>query len=543
MSAETEVDSAKRRRDSIVLVAVWLLFAVGAMAMARQNLSIPGVYYDEAVFAGLAKDFVVGQPRLHMPGCERPDLFGRPFPLFVQPYLGALKCWMLIPAFALFGSTIAVERLTILFWALLALLFLMLGIKRWLGLRAALIAGLVLLMDPTYFFLGVLDWGAAISALFCRCLAFYLALVWWRNQRPFCLFLAALFLGLGVFNKVDFLALIAGIGISAVCFFPRPLWLVLRARPSLAAIAGAGFLLGLGPMILKIPRIVTFTVSGQAAVGSGGLAEKFHTFIALYDGSYFYRLMANGGLFNKIYDQPAGVHTLLWLVLLMAMVALGVTGIFSHNKDERRIAGFLLVAFALTTLCVFLLPGAVRIHHAFLAFPFPQLIIAAALTFLWKRETTTFIRRGTDLATAGLMILLLVSQLRAITKTENLLAETGGRGWWSDTFNTFCRENENRADLILCSLDWGFNEQLAFLTDKPRLVEPFWAFPSYQGALPALPAQPEYLFLAHSNEYSLLHYDTIYLEALQREGDNVEIQPHTDRQGRVVFYTIRFPAQ
>jgi hypothetical protein len=115
---------SSKRRDGIVLISAWLLLSVAALAVAKQNLSVPGLYYDEAVFAGLAKDFVVGEKRLHMPGCERAIFLGRPWPMFVQPYLGALKSWMLIPGFALFDSSIAVLRLTTLFWALLALLVL-----------------------------------------------------------------------------------------------------------------------------------------------------------------------------------------------------------------------------------------------------------------------------------------------------------------------------------------------------------------------------------------------------------------------------------
>jgi hypothetical protein len=48
--------SSSKRRDGIVLITVWLLLSVGALAVAKQNLSVPGLYYDEAVFAGLAKD-------------------------------------------------------------------------------------------------------------------------------------------------------------------------------------------------------------------------------------------------------------------------------------------------------------------------------------------------------------------------------------------------------------------------------------------------------------------------------------------------------
>ena len=253
--------SSSKRRDGIVLITVWLLLSVGALAVAKQNRSVPGLYYDEAAFAGLAKDFVVGEKRLHMPGCERPIFFGRPCPTFVQPYLGALKCWMLIPRFALFGSSIAVLRLTTLLWALLALLIFMLAARRALGLRVALISGILLIVDPNYFFLGLLDWGASIGAFLCRCLAFWLALLWWQHRNLLYLFLASLFLGLGVFNKVDFLVFISATSVAAVCVYGRPIWTTLRACLSIVPIVCLGFLLGTGVMILKIGRIVSLTTS------------------------------------------------------------------------------------------------------------------------------------------------------------------------------------------------------------------------------------------------------------------------------------------
>src|SRR5438270_3886037 len=152
--------SAKSRpsqRKTLIVVAGWMVFSIAAVAVALQNLSTPVLYYDEAVFGGLAKDFLTGQHRLHTPGFEIVNFLGRPLPVFVQFYLGALKCWILTPAFAIFGPTTATMRLTTLCCGLLAVLFFMLGIRRWLGLRAAVVAGGILILDPTYFFLGVLD--------------------------------------------------------------------------------------------------------------------------------------------------------------------------------------------------------------------------------------------------------------------------------------------------------------------------------------------------------------------------------------------------
>ena len=115
-------------RELTFLLIVWLLLAVVMVSLAKQNLSAPGLYYDEAVFAGMAKDFVTGHVHgQHMPDHEVVAFPGRTFPVFAQAYLGALKSWMLIPSFSLFGPTLAVLRSTTVFWAAIALLFLMLG--------------------------------------------------------------------------------------------------------------------------------------------------------------------------------------------------------------------------------------------------------------------------------------------------------------------------------------------------------------------------------------------------------------------------------
>jgi len=534
--------SRSTNRSGLILLALaWILFSIAAIGFARQNLSAPGLYYDEAVFGGLAKDFITGHDRLHTPGFELVTIFGRPFPVFVQFYLGALKSWTLIPALALFGPSTAVLRLTSLMWALLALFFLMIGVRRCLGLRAALIAGVVLISDPAYFFLSVLDWGAAISSLFCRCVAFYLAVIWWEKRRAGWLFLSAFFLGLGVFNKVDFVAFFIGGGIAAFCFYGRALWAIFRARPPLLLAGVSGFLLGTGPMIFHLGHVVTFTASGQNSAGPNELSEKLHTLGAMYDGSYFYRLMREGGIFSRMYTHSAGFHSLFPLILLLVITLLVATAILGRNKEQRTASGFLLLGFVLTTVIVVLIPGAVRIHHAILAFPFPQLMIAACSSFLWDHSWRHATLRVVRVAICTVIILLVASQLRTISKTEDLINRTGGRGRWSNSFDRFCLKNRNRADLTIISLDWGFNEQLAFLTDAPKLVEPFWALATRE-TLPPLPNKSENIYLTHSPDYSLYGYDVSYLEAA-RADPRATVQPYNDGEGRVVFYTIRFPAQ
>src|SRR6185437_2195795 len=171
----------------------------------------------------------------------------------------------------------------------------------------------------------------------------------------------------------------AATGIALLCFYARDLWQAVRSRWWVTTAACFAFLL---PILITLPRMgKVLVVAQQTPSLTNELKEKLHTLLALYDGSYFYRLINVGGLFNKMYDQPAAIYVPLWLVLAFAIVAVAA---FVRDKHRLRSVGFLLTSLVLTTAGVLLLPGAIRIHHAILAFPFPQLIIVTAFALLWN---------------------------------------------------------------------------------------------------------------------------------------------------------------
>ncbi len=243
-----------------MLFAAWVVLAVTMTLLAKQNLSVPGLYYD-AVFAGLAKDFVTGHVHgQHMPDHQIITFAGRPFPLFTQTYLGALKSWMLMPSFSLFGSSVAVLRSTNLFWEVIALLFLMLATWRWVGRVAAFLAGALMTFDPTFFFISVLDWGVAVPSFVCRCALLYFAVRFNQLHKLRDAFFLGLFAGLGFFNKADFVVFLIAVSLAAVVCYWRQLVAAIRQHSSAVALACLGFALGAGPMLLKIPPTArTFT--------------------------------------------------------------------------------------------------------------------------------------------------------------------------------------------------------------------------------------------------------------------------------------------
>jgi hypothetical protein len=534
-----------KNRDFPVVLAVWLLLAVALVILALPNASVPGLFYDEAHCAGMARDFLTGHAHDHTRGYEVVDFCGRPFPMFVQTYGGAVKSWLLLPIFAVFGASQPILRFSALGWGLVSLLLFMLWTWHWLGRNIALLAGVLLALDPTFFFISVLDWGPVLPSFLCRFACFYFALRWWqiRNEPPppeqkvsnkkilFFAFLAGFFAGLGFFNKIDFTVLLGGVLLALLCCNARRLWAHLVVRrfsglvPSLV-LAVAGFFIACAPMLPHIPGIMgALPPIGQAQGSAAELTEKCNAMLAMYDGSYFYRLMDAGGMFSKMFQNHVPIFAPIGIALILAAAYL----VFRSGRDTsfRGSSGgtavFLLLATLFITIGIFLLPKATRIHHMVLVYPFPQLAVALAVTRLSRRGLA-----------AGLFILLLVSQILALCATQQLIRQTGGRGWWSDALSAFASQVKARSDLTIVSLDWGFNEQLAFLTDGPKLLEPFWGKWQWDRN------STNVIYLLHPPEYSYFPFGRPYLDDALRVGPKVvDLKAWRDHQDRVAFYSLR----
>lgn len=535
--------SASQTRELSILIGVWLALAVALLWLGGVAATSLGYNYDEAIFAGMAKDFTTGAVHgHHMPGNGTTEIFNRPFPVWIQPYLGAVKSWQLIPLFTFFEPSVFIARMSNLSWSLVGLLFFMLWVWKWYGLAEAVAGGLLLALDPSFFFLGLLDWGSFVPSFVCRCAGFFFVLLAWRNQKVRYAFLAGAAFGLGFFNKVDFGVVLFGATLAAACAYAKPALNFIRTCPRLAAVAALGFLVGCGPMTLMFPRVFKFALANNAPVNPGEFSEKLQALTAMYDGTYFYRLMDVGGLFDKMAQVAPPVWTPLGVAFIAGFVVLLVQVFRCRANDAgRAVRIFLLLAAAgLMTLGVFLLPRAIRIYHAILVMPFAHLIIVVAGVGLWRKFSQVGNRKS--FARGAIIFVfatLLTMQVLTIAKTEQLIVKTHGRGWWSDALDKFGATVKDRSDLTLVSLDWGFHESLLFLTDKPTLVEPFWHL---TGTDPArLPENTNYVYLVHPPEYSLSPFGATFLKfASQKPGSKIEAW--RDAEGKIVFYTVRFTA-
>lgn len=530
-----EGDGHKASPRFLALLCVTLL---AALMLASTALDVPGLYYDEAVQARPAKEFVTGVVYgTPFPGSQTLDLWGRPFPWMTQPYMGGLKSQVLIPSVWLFGSSVSVLRFTTLCWAILAVALIAAFARRAFGERTASIAALLLAFDPSLLLLARHDWGSFALSLLLRGAALLYLWRWWETRRSGFLLSGSLAIGLGVYNKVDFGIFVVAGGLGVLACGARPLLRRIGERPRDLLVAGAGIAIG---MLAMLPSLAAVFAARGAFARDGEMAEKLRTLWIMLDGTYFHRLIEVGGLFDRMDEATLGRPSALGLAFSIAFIAACVLVIRARRREAdaaQKCAGlFLLFASSAALLAYLALPGGVRIHHALNIYPFPQLLVAWVLGRIAARGGATSVAA---LSTAALIA---ITGVATYQQTIDFASETGGRGRWSNSLDDFALELDARGESVVVSLDWGFHETLGFLTEGPRLVDAYPRIPAALGqrGVWTVEGTQRNVYLLHEAPYDLFGYGAPFLEALARvDPAYVVVERHVDREGELAFVEVR----
>ena len=539
MTSEPGAAPSARRGGARGLAVAWLAFSAVALALAARDPSAPGLYYDEVIQAVPASEFLArdGQP-LVMPGADSARAFGRWFPTFTQPYMGALKSQLLIPSFAVFGVSPASLRLTTLAWSLLSIGFAMLLAQQLLGRGAALLTGALLAVDPSLLFVARHDWGSFALAHLLRCAGLYALASGWARGSGARLLLGGLCLGLGVYNKLDFAVPLAAAGLALALVAPRALATALRAHPRRALAAAAGFALGAAPMLAAFAAALSATRDVAATpAGAEVMREKLGALLAMLDGSYFDRLMRAGGSFERMFevaDAAAGPFAVAYALSIVFLA--GWLALRARTPRAEPAVAFVLAAAILSSLAILATPRAVRIHHVLGAYPFPQLVVAAALV---KLAAGTGARR---IAAAAAAVFVIAGGALTSWRTFDTLERTRGKGRWSDAISQLASELAAEPGAVAVSLDWGFDARLRFLDRGLALREPIWRLAN-QG-----PQQPPWHFvgdervhyLLWERDYAVFAVGPAFLEAVSAlDPQRVSVRRWLDREGDPAFVSVR----
>jgi len=522
------------------------LLLIGLFALtAFRNLRQPGLYGDEVWTAVQPAKLYLGLPGDDASPLRYVRLFGRSLPFMPGDYIGPVQGYVLFLAFVLFGLSATVLRVTTSLLGLAGVLCFHAFVRQHFGRLAAAAAALLLATDLNYLLLTRHDFGVISFCLFAQSAALWLLSRWARDRQWKHLFFGACALGLGLTQRINFLAFIVAVGVSFFLFCRT-----IRPTRREAFVAGAGFLVGAWPVLVfnALTRGAALAMEKQIAVTSsrasiprslsevanwiqalpGALEDRIATARLLLDGS----LVATFILGDQVKSASAIGGSLLGVGLLLALPVLMADFRFEPPSWRRSVLFFAGV-FVLTFLFVALIPIASGPHHVAAMYPFPQLFVGLAIASLWRARPPSLIWRRVSRAAAVVMfVAVFVSSLELGLAFHARLARNGGSGNWTEAIEDLAHVlQREHSDQRVQIVDWGIADPLLVLGNGTiRSESRVWQLassPDPVGELASLLRTPGQPLVLRSDSFAFSEkVHAAFREAIRREP---ELQPREKR--------------
>ena len=460
--------------------ALWVAaLALTAMVIGCWNLAMPGLQYDETLFCNAA----LGGPTNAFV-CQR--LYG--IPVLLMPYIGALKAWIYAPIFAtlpvdawsirLPAVVIGVAGGSLLVWA----------VYLFFGRTAALFAAPLILLDPSLIMHSRLDWGPTAVMFLMRGAVIAGVALWWRTGTPAGMWLVLAAGALGIFDKLNFLwILAAAVAAVAVVFF-GPAVAYCRRHPIVSLLQGGGLMMTL------------FLGAWRSVIVSGGMETSGQDWgQRLADAGRLLSLaLVGGGPLHVVCGD--GLATARWMVPALAcaaIVAIAVN-VGRHGSPAERDAqtGFasrpwaflavftslLMVAFVGTKL-------ATGPHHSAVIAGLPGMLLAPLLAAgcgAWSSALTAS-RLRTAAAIGAATILGSAMVASSVYSLARFQRPTNPH--WDPAVSLLASFADAHPHAVLRTVDWGLaNQVLALTRCRVNPVDQWHDFLTIDGARTALRA-------------------------------------------------------
>jgi hypothetical protein len=336
------VKDNSRLREALLNAAVLSLACLIFLAVALYQITLPGLYADEAFDVIPAMQMVLG----HSVELQRNvglHLFGLSLPLMSSSdYQGVTSTYLVLPFFALFGINVVSLRLMTLSVGVLGLILAFFLARKWFGPNVARLSVLMLATSPAWVFwsrLGVY----VVSQVMPIAAGALIAFTTWVRRRPLAvrngpLYLAMFLLGLGLATKILFIWFITAVPLAAVILYgphtwrSRHDWLPQRTRwLRIVLLSCASFCLGASPFILYnllsggTFNLIRSTLSAPGTsngIDNSALLRNLWTrvdnFRELLDGGYFWFQAAPGASHaNPLTPSLFAISTLGLLLFIL----------------------------------------------------------------------------------------------------------------------------------------------------------------------------------------------------------------------------------
>lgn len=537
------------KQDSGILR--WKLPILGAVVafalLAAWNIDLPGIYYDELIQVTPALRFVKGnsmQSQTFGLGQTEVGIYGHRIPLMTMGYIGAVKTIAFVPLAATMDlSPKSIRYFTIMIGAL-ALVATSAFARRLLGPTAAVLGIILVAIDPSYLIFCRTDYGPTVFMMALKGVALWQLIVWWQTRRSWSLYLAAFAMGLGVYDKTNFLWIVIALAGAALLIVPQ---FLARLRLREAVCAGCLFLIGCLPLIAynrhwPPPTWTTLESHNRLVNGETGAPRSLEGL----EHRLLQRTKVLTNLFtattvNYVRDCPAPrVVVTPAVVFTASLITLICYAVPRLRRRWRREMLLLLTTFFIILIAA-VTPGAYGGHHLILAYPFPHLLAAAVVVRCARRFYRMRAPLGAIAAAAvfcfGFAGPATASLLR-YRQVMGQLQRTGGTGNWSDGIYLLDSWLETHdPDQPVVAVDWGIEQPLAALSQgRLRCVDlllPIRDAGAYQHFFDL----PRSRYVLHApSDTNFPEARDLFLEAARNQGLQLHsVEIITDRTARPIL--------
>jgi Dolichyl-phosphate-mannose-protein mannosyltransferase len=428
--------------------------------LATYRIRFPGLYYDEVIFVNAAQGG---------PGDSFVYRLGW-VPLFIMPYLGALKAWLYAPIFSLFGVSVLTIRLPAVLLAAVTLLIFYHATRGTLGPLWASAVVWIMAIDPLNLFTSRLDWGPTVLMHLFQAAIIALWFSYREKPKRWKLAIIVICFGLGSFDKFNFVwfGLAFSIG-TFVCYRDsvKDVWASLpRYVPWFVAIVVA---IALGIMLYLVRQLLYSTGISPVRVI---LARLIGT-------------MSGAAIAEFVFQSHAGIISFVPVLLILvdgflAVICLAFPSSKAQAHENRKNGFFFLIIGFLIFAQIVITPHSGGPHHYAMIFPWPLL----AFAFLAKSLYTQIEKKNLRLLSALLfacvaICLFCVNANNTAVVLTHFRANQHYNPRWSPaiySLSGYINEHGYEARRII-SLDWGLNNQLRALAPKKlqELMRDYWA--------------------------------------------------------------------
>jgi hypothetical protein len=445
--------------DITILAGVSIVF----FSFSLYQIELPGLYGDELDKLVPTIALLNGQPLLWVGWYK--TILGFRILLSFSDYIGPVLSYLPMPFIAMFGYTPFAVRFSSVFCAWLTLIFTYFGAKLWLGTKGARYGVVLMSVSPAFIFLqrmGYYNYGPV--TLFTSLTFFFLAR-YISSRNAYDLWGSAASAGIAINTALQSVFVLIPMVLIGI-LFSGPI----RARFREILIAFAIILIVGSPILCMTLRYGgAFKRIGWSGSESGNLTLAGYADTLSEETMHFKGML--GGLDGVQVGSLGKDIRHLWMnyAFDLSIITLSLSFLLARKKKNfiKRDAVPLLIVLVGLLLTGFIVKGRVT-YQLIVLLPFAVLVVGTGLAQVPKRF---------HLVSIAIVCALVISQACVTIEAHQLLSQSRGKIFTSSQIYPLAEYFQERPELRPIAMEWGFFQEIYFLTGGrviPEAIHGWW---------------------------------------------------------------------